>query len=60
VVVLDPSSNDHQMMGKLLCRLGLHRWGSKRNPESGVRYLECARCRKQKDTITMGDTGGMS
>ena len=35
-----------------------HRWVNKRNPEGGVHYLECERCQKQKDTITIGDISG--
>jgi hypothetical protein len=50
---------DHLIMGKLLCRIGIHRWVHKRNPEGGAQYLECERCQKQKDTITLGDTGGL-
>jgi hypothetical protein len=43
-------------MGKILCRIGVHRWHPKRNPESGETYRECERCQKQK-TITLSDTG---
>jgi hypothetical protein len=56
-VVLGPSADDDLLMGRLLCRIGIHRWVHKRNPESGAQYLECERCQKQKDTITLGDTG---
>ena len=45
-------------MGRVLCRIGIHRWTHHRNPESGTPYLECERCHKQKDTFTLADTGG--
>jgi hypothetical protein len=57
-VVLDPSADDHLIMGRLLCRIGVHRWVNKRNPEGGAHYLECERCQKQKDTITLGGSSG--
>jgi hypothetical protein len=44
-------------MGRLLCRIGVHRWVKKRNPEGGAHYLECERCQKQKDTVTLGGSG---
>jgi hypothetical protein len=43
---LDEAVKDAQhpeMLGKVLCRLGRHRWQSKSTVE-GVRYLTCARC----------------
>ena len=45
-------------VGNLMCSVGVHRWERKRNPEGGATYLECERCRKQKDTITINDIGG--
>lgn len=57
-VVLDPSADDDLIMGRFLCRIGVHRWVNKRNPEGGAHYLECERCHKQKDTATLGDSGG--
>jgi hypothetical protein len=54
-VVLAPSAGDDLIMGRLLCRIGIHRWVHKRNPEDRAQYLECERCHKQKDTITLGD-----
>ncbi len=45
-------------MGSILCRIGVHRWARKRNPEGGATYLECERCLRQKDTITLGDVQG--
>lgn len=53
-VVLDPWADDDLLMGRLLCRIGVHRWVHKRNPEGGAQYLECERCHKQKDTISLG------
>jgi hypothetical protein len=43
---------------KFLCMIGVHRWLHKRNPEGGATYLECERCQKQKDTMSIGDYGG--
>lgn len=57
-VVLERSTDDHLIMGRLLCRIGIHRWVNKRNPEGGAHYLECERCKKQKDTVTIGDFSG--
>jgi hypothetical protein len=45
-------------MGRFLCRIGVHRWLHKRNPESGATYLECGRCQKQKDTMSLTDHPG--
>jgi hypothetical protein len=45
-------------VGKLMCSIGVHRWVRRRNPEGGANYLECGRCRRQKDTITLNDIGG--
>jgi hypothetical protein len=36
--------------------IGAHRWLHKRNPE-GEDYLECERCQKQKDTVTINPQG---
>jgi hypothetical protein len=44
------------IVGRFLCRIGVHRWLRKRNPEGGETYRECERCQKQK-TITLSDTG---
>lgn len=30
------------------CRLGLHKWVTAREPESGSGYLLCARCGKER------------
>jgi hypothetical protein len=38
-----------------LCMIGVHRWLHKRNPDGGEMYLECERCQKQKDTMTLTD-----
>jgi hypothetical protein len=46
------------IVGILLCRIGVHRWLHKRNPEGGATYLECERCLKQKDTMTLSDFSG--
>jgi hypothetical protein len=45
-------------MGRFLCMIGVHRWLHKRNPEGGATYLECERCQKQKDTMSIADHGG--
>jgi hypothetical protein len=57
-VVQERLADHDQVMGRLLCRIGFHRWVNKRNPEGGAHYLECERCRKQKDTLTIGDVSG--
>jgi hypothetical protein len=44
-------------MGRFF-RIGAHRWLHKRNPEGGATYLECERCQKQKDTMTLTDFSG--
>jgi hypothetical protein len=41
------------MWGKFLCRIGVHRWKHLRNPEGADWYLECARCRKEKDEVSV-------
>jgi hypothetical protein len=46
------------IVGKFLCMIGVHRWLHKRNPEGGATYLECERCQKQKDTMSLTDHGG--
>jgi hypothetical protein len=46
------------MFGKLLCRVGVHRWVTHRNPENAATYLKCDRCRKEKDTVSMSDYYG--
>ena len=56
--MLEWPADDHLIMGRLLCRIGIHRWVNKRNPEGGAHYLECERCKKQKDTLTIGDVSG--
>ena len=43
---------------RMRCRAGIHRWEKRRNRESGVPYLECADCRKQKDTMSLTDSSG--
>jgi hypothetical protein len=55
--------NEHRkrtiaVMGKFLCKVGVHRWLHKRNPEGGASYLECERCQKQKDTVSLVDESG--
>jgi hypothetical protein len=46
------------IVGKFLCMIGVHRWLHKRNPEGVAQYLECERCQKQKDTMSLTDHGG--
>ena len=45
-------------LGRMLCRIGLHRWITQFNQENGARYLECDRCGKQKDTVSLSDNLG--
>jgi hypothetical protein len=45
-------------MGRLLCRIGVHRWTKKRNLESGETYLQCERCREEKDAVALMDYEG--
>ena len=44
--------------GRLLCRVGVHRWVTHRNPENAATSLKCDRCRKEKDTFSMADYYG--
>jgi hypothetical protein len=46
--------DDH---GEILCVIGVHRWVHKRNPDGGA-YLECERCQKQKETVSIADQPG--
>ena len=47
------------MAGKpLLCRFGVHSWEEKRNAESGERYIQCRRCGRDNDKITLGGGAG--
>ena len=41
-------------VGRILCRFGVHRWAKVRNPEGGEFYLQCQRCGREKDTVTIG------
>jgi hypothetical protein len=43
------------MVGRLLCRVGVHAWVRKYN-EEGQAYLTCRRCRREKDTFSMVDS----
>ena len=45
------------IIGKFLCMIGMHRWVHKRNPDGGA-YLECERCQKQQDTVSIADQPG--
>jgi hypothetical protein len=45
-------------IGRLACKIGLHRWVTQRNPENAAPYLKCERCGKEKDTITLSDYMG--
>ena len=36
------------MFGKLLCRLGLHRWTNRKNPD-GEPYVACVRCERIRE-----------
>jgi hypothetical protein len=47
-----------ETLGRILCRIGAHRWRTQRNAEDGAPYLECERCRKEKDTISLSDHYG--
>jgi len=44
-------------VGRMLCRIGIHQWARQRNPEGGALYLRCARCGREKDTLTINDFG---
>lgn len=59
---VSPATKEDGMttFGKLLCRIGVHRWATHRNPENGAAYLKCDRCRKEKDTMTINDFTGYS
>jgi hypothetical protein len=39
------------MLRRLRCRLGLHSWQNRRNPEGGM-YRECRACLKQRNIPT--------
>ena len=41
-------------VGQILCRVGVHLWVKVRNPDGGEIYLRCERCRREKDTVTIG------
>jgi hypothetical protein len=47
-----------EALGRLLCRIGVHRWTARNNPEDGSVYLACERCGKEKDTISLSDHYG--
>ena len=34
------------MIGKVLCKVGLHRWHDTTDPEDGSPTIVCTRCRK--------------
>ena len=44
-------------MGSFLCKIGVHKWIHKRNPD-GEPYLECERCQKQQDAVSIADEPG--
>jgi len=46
------------LLDSIFCRIGLHRWITHHNPESGVPYLKCDRCRKEKDIMPFADFSG--
>jgi len=45
------------IMGRFLCKIGVHKWIHKRNPDGGP-YLECERCQKQQDAVSIADQPG--
>jgi hypothetical protein len=45
------------IMGRSLCMIGVHKWIHKRNPDGGP-YLECERCQKQQDAMSIEDYPG--
>lgn len=51
------------MAKSVLCRVGVHRWENRSNPENGEGYIVCRRCGKEGDKIHLadyGDSGGGS
>jgi hypothetical protein len=45
------------VIGRLACWLGVHKWVSERNPENAATYLKCDRCRKEKDSTSITGVG---
>jgi hypothetical protein len=48
-------------VGRFLCRIGVHEWRQKRNPDGpngATWYLECERCLKQRLGLGGGGGGG--
>ena len=47
---------------RLLCRVGIHWWALRRNPEMGGRdalYQDCRRCGRQRTTYDPRDQGAV-
>jgi len=47
------------VLSRMLCKVGVHDWRPERNLESGLHYLVCRRCGKEKDTMSIVDIQGM-
>jgi len=50
---------DVMSVGHMLCKIGIHRWVHCRNPDGGGVYLQCQRCGREKDAVTITSLGGM-
>jgi hypothetical protein len=52
----------YRWRSRALCRLGLHRWTLRRNPEMGGRealYEDCRRCGRERTTYDPRDQGAV-
>ena len=52
----------YRWRSRVLCRLGLHRWALRRNPEMGGRealYEDCRRCGRERTTYDPRDQGAV-
>jgi hypothetical protein len=52
----------YRWRSRLLCRLGVHRWVLRRNPELGGRealYEDCRRCGRERTTYDPRDQGAV-
>lgn len=52
----------YRWRSRLLCRVGIHWWALRRNPEMGGRdalYQDCRRCGRQRTTYDPRDQGAV-
>jgi hypothetical protein len=52
----------YRVRSRLLCRLGVHLWALRRNPEMGGRealYEDCRRCGRERTTYDPRDQGAV-